>query len=144
MHTHEEAGLFGPALARLCRAPHVYDMGNDWADVLRNYGVGPRNPLTVTAAALENAVIRHSDAVIAHFPLIADRVVQGASTPVETVFNISLEADPDPALASYIRTLVGGGRDRRSSSTRGPSSPTRACRSCSSRWWRSATRRRCW
>jgi glycosyltransferase involved in cell wall biosynthesis len=104
VHTHEEAGLFGPALARLCRAPHVYDMGNDWADVLRNYGVGPRNPLTVMAATLENAVIRHSDAVIAHFPLIADRVVQGARTPVETVFNISLEADPDPAQASYIRS----------------------------------------
>ncbi|MGA2307701.1 MAG: glycosyltransferase family 4 protein [Acidimicrobiales bacterium] len=104
VHTHEEAGLFGPALARLCRAPHVYDMGNDWADVLRNYGVGRRNPLTVMAATLENAVIRHSDAVIAHFPLIADRVVQGASTPVETVFNISLEADPDPALSSYIRS----------------------------------------
>ena len=103
VHTHEEAGLFGPALARMCRVPHVYDMGNDWADVLRNYGVGHRNPLTVTAASLENAVIRHSDAVIAHFPLIADRVVQSASTPVETVFNISLEADPDPALASYIR-----------------------------------------
>ena len=104
VHTHEEAGLFGPALARLCRAPHVYDMGNDWADVLRNYGVSRRNPLTVMAGALENAVIRHSDAVIAHFPLIADRVAQSASTPVETVFNISLEADPDPALASYIRT----------------------------------------
>jgi glycosyltransferase involved in cell wall biosynthesis len=59
------------------------------------------------AATLENAVIRHSDAVIAHFPLIADRVVQDARTPVETVFNISLEAEPDPALASYIRSSWG-------------------------------------
>jgi glycosyltransferase involved in cell wall biosynthesis len=83
--------------------PHVYDMGNDWADVLRNYGLGARNPLTVVADALENVVIRHSDAVIAHFPLIADRVAQRTTTPVETIFNISLEADPDPALASYIR-----------------------------------------
>jgi glycosyltransferase involved in cell wall biosynthesis len=103
VHTHEEAGLFGPALARLCGVPHVYDMGNDWADVLRNYGLGARNPLTVIAAALENAVIRRSDAVIAHFPLIADRVVERTATPVETIFNISLEADPDPALASYVR-----------------------------------------
>ena len=49
-------------------------------------------------------MIRHSDAVIAHFPLIAQRVALSAATPVETVFNISLEADPDPALASSIRT----------------------------------------
>jgi glycosyltransferase involved in cell wall biosynthesis len=104
VHTHEEAGLFGPALAKVGGVPHVYDMGNDWADVLRNYGLSRRNPLTVAAAALENAVIRHSDAVIAHFPLLADRVARGASTPVETVFNISLDADPDPAVASYIRT----------------------------------------
>jgi glycosyltransferase involved in cell wall biosynthesis len=103
VHTHEEAGLFGPALARLCGVPHVYDMGNDWADVLRNYGLEAKNPLTLIAAALENAVIRHSDVVIAHFPLIAERVAQRTTTPVETIFNISLEADPDPALASYIR-----------------------------------------
>jgi glycosyltransferase involved in cell wall biosynthesis len=45
--------------------------------------------------------------VIAHFPLLADRMERGATTPVETVFNISLEADPDPAMASYIRTSWG-------------------------------------
>jgi glycosyltransferase involved in cell wall biosynthesis len=103
VHTHEEAGLFGPTLARLCGVPHVYDMGNDWADVLRNYGLGPRNPLTVMAEALENAVIRHSDAVIAHFPLISDRITARSTTPVETVFNISLEAEADPAAAADIR-----------------------------------------
>jgi len=103
VHTHEEAGLFGPILARLCGVPHVYDMGNDWADVLRNYGLGPRNPLTMMAEALENAVISRSDAVIAHFPLISDRITAGSSTPVETVFNISLEAEADPAAAADIR-----------------------------------------
>jgi glycosyltransferase involved in cell wall biosynthesis len=103
VHTHEEAGLFGPALARLCGVPHVYDMGNDWADVLRNYGLGPRNPLTSLAAALENAVIRHSEVVIAHFTLISDRITAGSTTPVETVFNISLEAEPDPVTASNMR-----------------------------------------
>ncbi len=96
VHTHEEAGLLGPALARMADAPHVYDMGNDWADVLCNYGLGPDHPASRLAGALENAVIGRSDVVIAHFPLIADRVRSVGSTPVETVFNISLEAEPDP------------------------------------------------
>jgi len=103
VHTHEEAGLFGPALGRLVGAPHVYDMGNDWADVLGNYGLSPGNPVTRLAASLENGVIRHSDVVIAHFPLIADRVRSLASTPVETVCNIPLEADPDPESVAAIR-----------------------------------------
>jgi glycosyltransferase involved in cell wall biosynthesis len=107
VHTHEEAGLFGPTLARLCGVPHVYDMGNDWADVLGNYGLRPENPLTRLAARLESSVIDHSDAVIAHFPLIADRIATTSSTPVETIFNISLDPEPDPAMASALRRTWG-------------------------------------
>jgi glycosyltransferase involved in cell wall biosynthesis len=103
VHTHEEAGLFGPALARLAGVPHVYDMGNDWADVLKNYGLGARNPVIRLAGGLEDAVIRRSDVVIAHFPLIAERVRAATPTPVETVCNISLEADPDPATVAEVR-----------------------------------------
>ncbi len=104
VHTHEEAGLLGPVLAGMAHAPHVYDMGNDWADVLCNYGLGPDNPASRLAGALENAVIGRSDVVIAHFPLIADRVRSVGSTPVETVFNLPLEAEPDPGLTAAIRS----------------------------------------
>lgn len=104
VHTHEEAGLFGPILARMSGVPHVYDMGNDWADVLCNYGLRPRNPITRMAGGLENAVIRHSDVVVAHFPLIADRVASATTTPVHTVFNISLESEPNASVASAIRS----------------------------------------
>jgi glycosyltransferase involved in cell wall biosynthesis len=103
VHTHEEAGLFGPALAKMGHIPHVYDMGNDWTDVLCNYGLSAQNPITRVAGALENAVIRGSDVIIAHFPLVADRVATASSTPVHTIFNISLEAEPDPAVAATIR-----------------------------------------
>jgi glycosyltransferase involved in cell wall biosynthesis len=103
VHTHEEAGLFGPALARLCGVPHVYDMGNDWADVLCNYGLSPRHPLTRAAAAMEDAVIARSDVVITHFPLLAVRVASSTSTPVHTVYNISLEPEPDPSVAAALR-----------------------------------------
>ena len=102
VHTHEEAGLIGPFLGRLASAPHVYDMGNDWSDVLCNYGLSSTNPVTKLSGSLENAVIRNSDVVIAHFPLIAERVRSVAATPVETVCNISLEADPDPSLVAEI------------------------------------------
>ncbi len=103
VHTHEEAGLFGPMLARLCGVPHVYDMGNDWTDVLCNYGLRPRHPITRVAGALEDMVVRQSDVVIAHFPLIADHVAVTCTTPVHTIFNMSLESDPDPAVSSAIR-----------------------------------------
>jgi glycosyltransferase involved in cell wall biosynthesis len=103
VHTHEEAGLFGPILARILRVPHVYDMGNDWTDVLTNYGLHAKHPVTRVAAGLENTVIRNSDTIIAHFPLVADRVALASTTPVHTIFNISLEADPDPAIATAIR-----------------------------------------
>ena len=59
-------------------------------------GCSPQHPITRVAGALENTVIRQSDAIIAHFPLVADRVALASTTPVHTIFNISLEADPDP------------------------------------------------
>ena len=107
VHTHEEAGLVGPALARLAGTPHVYDMGNDWADVLCNYGLGGDNPAVRLAGGLENAVIRRSEVVIAHFPLIANRVESVSDTPVETVCNISLEPEPDPSVVTALREVWG-------------------------------------
>jgi glycosyltransferase involved in cell wall biosynthesis len=103
VHSHEEAGLFGPVLARLAGVPHLYDMGNDWSEVLCNYGLARGNPLTRVAATLEDSVISRSQAIIAHFPLIADRVRAVGSIPVETVFNVPIELEADPATAASIR-----------------------------------------
>lgn len=104
VHTHGEAGMVGPTLARMANAAHIYDMGNDWADMLSNWGLGNFSPLTRLAAATENAVIRRSDVVIAHVPLVAHRVESVSDTPVVTVFNSSLDAEPDPALVETIRS----------------------------------------
>ncbi|HTZ09642.1 MAG TPA: glycosyltransferase [Acidimicrobiales bacterium] len=103
VHTHEEAGLFGPALARVLAVPHVYDMGNGWSDVLRNYGLAPRHPLVRGAGALEDRVIRRSGLVLCHFPVLAERVRAVSGTPAETVVNSSLDPDPDPALVAAVR-----------------------------------------
>jgi glycosyltransferase involved in cell wall biosynthesis len=103
VHTHEEAGLFGPALAAWPASPTSTTWATTGPTCCATTGCVRPIPITRLAGALENSVIRHSDAVIAHFPLIADRVAATTGTPVETVFNISLEADPDPEVASAIR-----------------------------------------
>ncbi|HTX01429.1 MAG TPA: glycosyltransferase, partial [Acidimicrobiales bacterium] len=109
VHTHEEAGLLGPLLARRLGVPHVYDMGNDWTAVLENYGLSAGNPLVRLAGRLEWWVARHSAVVIAHFPALAERL-QGIGTPVQVAYNVPLDPDPGPdEVASWRRRLAPEG-----------------------------------
>lgn len=105
LHTHEEAGILGPSIARLARLPHVYDMGNDLQVVMRNYGFAERHPATRVAGALEGSMVRSATVVIAHFPTVAERArtlrAEGASTVL--VPNIALEGEPDQDLAAAFR-----------------------------------------
>jgi glycosyltransferase involved in cell wall biosynthesis len=103
VHAHEEAGLFAPAAARLAGAPFVYDMGNDWAVVLGNYGLGDAHPAVRAARLLERWVLRRAAAVIAQFPSLAQAVRDASGTPVETVYNVSLDPDPDPGAVEGFR-----------------------------------------
>lgn len=103
LHTHEEAGLIGLAARALQRLPHIYDMGNGWGVVLQNYGIGARNPLTRAAEALERSVVRSADAVIAHFPAVADQVSSRCSTPVSVAFNIPFERRPSESEVGVVR-----------------------------------------
>ena len=105
LHTHEEAGLLGLAGRRSQRLPHVYDMGNDLAVVLTNYGLGERHPVTRAAAAVESAMIRSSAAVIAHFPSIGERVAaaSGDAGRAVVVPNIPVEPPPDAGLTARVR-----------------------------------------
>lgn len=104
LHTHEEAGVLG-LLARAARLPHVYDMGNEFAVVARNYGFSAKHPVTRLASSVERSIVRRSDVVIAHFPSIRRSVSAWApSVPVEVVFNVPLEPAPDPAMTSSFRS----------------------------------------
>ena len=105
IHTHEEAGILGASLSRALGLPHVYDMGNDLSVVMSNYGFSPRHPLTRIAAAVENATVRGSQSVIAHFPAIAARVgtLGGGRIPATVVANVPIEAPADPELVSRLR-----------------------------------------
>jgi glycosyltransferase involved in cell wall biosynthesis len=106
VHTHEEAGLIGWAVKRLSGLPHVYDMGNDWAVVLSNYGLPAAHPLTRVAGALEHRVVGGADRVIVHFASLAPdpaadaglaRKPRRPSTPTFVVPNLPLTPPPTAA-----------------------------------------------
>ena len=103
LHTHEEAGVLALLPGRR-RLRHVYDMGNEFSVVAGNYGFGDRHPLTRMAALAERAIVRHADAVIAHFPSIRESIrAWGDDVPVEVVPNVDLGAAPSGAEAIGFR-----------------------------------------
>jgi glycosyltransferase involved in cell wall biosynthesis len=104
IHTHEEAGAFGWLLAPLARIPHVYDMGNDLAVVLSNYGFSPRHPLVRLGAWLERRMVRSASVTLVHFPELAERVAEYApGRACQLVFNIPIEPPADPKTVRGLR-----------------------------------------
>jgi len=110
LHTHEEAGVLALLPTRVMDLPHVYDMGNDLSTVASNYGM-PK-PITWVAGAVERAIVRRSDVVIAHFPCLAERVAHASrSTPVHVVYNVPFEPVADGnRTASFRRRWSDNGR----------------------------------
>lgn len=103
LHTHEEAGVLG-YLARLLHVAHIYDMGNELSVVAVNYGFGPRHPLARAASVVERGIVRHSEAVIAHFPAIEESVRKWVpGKPVEVVFNVPLGGPASADIAAALR-----------------------------------------
>ena len=108
LHTHEEAGLLSFLLPRR-RLRHVYDMGNDLSVVAKNYGFGPRHPLTRLAGKLEKAIVRRADVVVAHFPSIKESIrAWGEEVPVEVVPNVDLSPRPRSADVERFRARWAG------------------------------------
>jgi glycosyltransferase involved in cell wall biosynthesis len=111
IHTHEEAGVFGWWLHRICRTPHVYDMHSDLAQQLTNFGFTNGHPLVRLAGWLERRTIRSARAVIVICPDLADRVIAYAPD-VEPVLieNAPLEAPvtSDDARTWRLRWCPGG------------------------------------
>jgi glycosyltransferase involved in cell wall biosynthesis len=105
LHTHEEAGVLGALARRPAGLPHVYDMGNDLSVVVTNYGYSRTHPATRLVAGIEAAVVARSNVVIAHFPSIADRVLEitGDAHRAFVVPNIALEPAPVPAVTQALR-----------------------------------------
>jgi glycosyltransferase involved in cell wall biosynthesis len=74
LHTHEEAGFFGPVLARIFGIRHIYDMHSSLPQQLRNFQYTHSRALVRLFEWLENRTINSSDAVITICPALEGHV----------------------------------------------------------------------
>jgi len=113
IHTHEEAGAFGWLLRRPARALHVYDMHNDLATVMMNYGFSAHHPLTRLAAWLELRSLRSARAAIVVIPDLATEMARKApGVSVHLIENVSLDRPADPALTARLAREWRGNSNR--------------------------------
>lgn len=74
LHTHEEASIFGVALAKAFRVRHLYDMHSSLPQQLSNFQYTGFQFLIRLFEWLERLVINSSDAVITICPALEDHV----------------------------------------------------------------------
>ena len=74
IHSHEEGGVIGAALATLLRIPHLYDMHSSLPQQLTNFAFSGSRALHAFFLALERFMIRRSRAVIVICPTLEDTV----------------------------------------------------------------------
>lgn len=68
IHSHEEGGAIGVALARWLRVPHLYDMHSSLPQQIANFGYGRARWLTRLFTTLERFMIRRSRVIIVICP----------------------------------------------------------------------------
>jgi glycosyltransferase involved in cell wall biosynthesis len=74
IHSHEEGGLIGVALAAVLRVPHLYDMHSSLPQQLTNFGFSGSRVLHRVFLALERLMIRRSRVVIVICPSLEETV----------------------------------------------------------------------
>jgi glycosyltransferase involved in cell wall biosynthesis len=110
VHSHEEGGLIGVALAAFLRVPHLYDMHSSLPQQLGNFGFSRSRLVRGVFVAIERLMIRRSRAVIVICPSLADTVRAvdpGARTIVIENAPGSAEDEPAPAAVAAIRPAFG-------------------------------------
>jgi len=81
VHSHEEGGAIGLALARLLRVPHLYDMHSSLPEQLSNFKFSRSRLLVGAFRALERRMVARSDSVIVicrHLEEVARAIEPGA------------------------------------------------------------------
>jgi glycosyltransferase involved in cell wall biosynthesis len=81
VHSHEEGGAIGLALAWLLRVPHLYDMHSSLPEQLSNFKFSRSRLLVSAFRALERLMVSRSDAVIVicrHLETVAREIAPGA------------------------------------------------------------------
>jgi glycosyltransferase involved in cell wall biosynthesis len=74
IHSHEEGGLIGAALAALVRVPHLYDMHSSLPQQLSNFGFTRSRVIKAVFLAIERFMIRRSRVVVVICPSLEETV----------------------------------------------------------------------
>jgi glycosyltransferase involved in cell wall biosynthesis len=74
IHSHEEGGLIGVALATLLRVPHLYDMHSSLPQQLTNFAFTGSTLVRRVFMAIERLMVRRSRVVIVICPSLEDTV----------------------------------------------------------------------
>jgi glycosyltransferase involved in cell wall biosynthesis len=110
VHSHEEGGLIGAAVAMILRVPHLYDMHSSLPQQLTNFAFSRSRAIRRVFLGIERFMIRHSRVVIVICPSLEETV--RAIEPQAHVVLIenapgSAEDQPTPAAASAVRHSLG-------------------------------------
>jgi glycosyltransferase involved in cell wall biosynthesis len=74
IHSHEEGGVIGAALAGVLRVPHLYDMHSSLPQQLTNFAFSRSRAIAGAFRALERFMIRRSRVVVVICPSLQDTV----------------------------------------------------------------------
>jgi glycosyltransferase involved in cell wall biosynthesis len=110
IHSHEEGGVIGAALAMFLRVPHLYDMHSSLPQQLTNFAFSRSAALRLFFSAIERFMIRRSRVVIVICPSLQDtvRAIDPAATSI-LIENApgSAEDRATPAQGAEIRAALG-------------------------------------
>jgi glycosyltransferase involved in cell wall biosynthesis len=112
IHSHEEGGLIGVALAALLRIPHLYDMHSSLPQQLTNFAFSRSRLTRRVFLAIERLMIRRSRVVIVICPSLEDTVREidpSARTVLIENAPGSAEDEATPAEAAAARRALGLG-----------------------------------
>jgi glycosyltransferase involved in cell wall biosynthesis len=116
IHSHEEGGAIGAALAAMLRVPHLYDMHSSLPQQLTNFAFSGSRVLRGLFAVLERFMIRRSRAVIVICPSL-EETVRAIEPSARTVLieNApgSVDEQATPEHAARVRQSLGLGENAR-------------------------------
>jgi glycosyltransferase involved in cell wall biosynthesis len=95
VHSHEEGGLIGVALAAMLGVPHLYDMHSSLPQQLSNFDFSSSRPLVWGMTQVERLLVRRSRTVIVICQQLVD-VVRAVDPLVPTVLIENAPGSGDP------------------------------------------------
>lgn len=110
VHSHEEGGLIGVAVAALLRVPHLYDMHSSLPQQLTNFAFSRSRLMRRLFVAIERLMIRQSRVVIVICPSL-EQTVREVDAHARTIVIENApgagEEEPSAALVDRVRSALG-------------------------------------